>query len=280
MDPNPDVQEPTTTPAPETNQPVVGTPVETTTVIETQTIAMTEPAPVMAPSPVFSEPVAPVQPPVQSVAQSPVFGSTPQPTMVANSAPMSASKISKKMIIIIAAAVAGLIAIGITVWLLFFNGIPLTKYTNTDGGYSIMVPTSYTKEENGSEATFTKPGTTDENKSLVQVNSTSIPSGYRDEYIKMIDTQFTESSFKSGGSFIGSEETSNIKIEKSTKNGADIRIASGNLLDDKKSIKGTFRIGLIIDKEKAFTVIIGAQSTEKDLTTSSARIIDSLTVLK
>ena len=191
MDTNPDMQEPTTTPdpVPQATQPLVENPPVATPVVEPQPVVMAAPALEMAQSPVVVEPIATVQQPaqpIQPMAQSPVFNSAPQPTMVTNNMPTTTSKKSKKMIIIIAAAVAGLIGIGIAVWLLFLNGIPLTKYTNTEGSYSIMVPTSYAKEENGPEATFTKSGTTSDNESYVKINGIDIPSGFRDALIKEI----------------------------------------------------------------------------------------------
>ena len=75
-------------------------------------------------------------------------------------------------------------------------------------------------------------------------------------------------------------DATNVKIEKSTKNGMDIRIASGNFVDNKKAVKGNFYFAVVFGDKKAYQIAIKADVSESILATSAARITDSLTVLK
>ena len=93
-----------------------------------------------------------------------------------------------------------------------------------------------------------------------------------------MDEQFNKEAFQTGGLIMGSQTTANVTFEKSTKNGSEVRVATGDILNDDKSVKATFLIGFLVNDSKAISVKIGADSTEPGLKASAARIFGSLEI--
>lgn len=238
--------------------------------------------PVTIATPQFSQ--APQVTPQPIASSSEAFGSVPsQPSF---GQPMTDNlvgqqpkkKFPTKLFIIIGAALVGVIGIGVTLWLLFFNGIPLMQYSNSEGGYSILVPSEYTKEESGSDVDFQKKGTSENDKSSITIKVSDVSDGSKDQFIELIDSRFNKEAFESGGSIIGSERTSNVIFNKTIKNGMDVRTVSGDAIETDGAPKGTFRLLIMISDKKVYMIMIAAHKTEPGLASSASRITDSFTV--
>ncbi|MEI6228940.1 MAG: hypothetical protein WCP11_02885 [Candidatus Saccharibacteria bacterium] len=231
----------------------------------------------------FSEQSTMPENPVINTTTQPLASDSPQPLPlqpIVASGPVAPNKINKKIIILVAATI-GLIGIGITLWFLFFNGISLTKYDNTADGYSLMVPASYIKDEGISSASFRKPDKNsnilDDKRSLVQVAFSKNSIG-KEALTTQLDTIFNEKSFESGGMLVTSQTISDVKIEKSTKNGMAVRIAYGKIVAGDNMPSGVFRLATVVSETKVVTIAVQAFSTDQDLINASAKIIDSLEI--
>ena len=279
MEPNqnvPDLTQPV--PTEPVQQPVVSQPQPQVYAAPIQQPVMEPVQPVMQPTPQAFAPAPAVQPVVQPqpMATSAVFGSSPQLVFtqpVVNNMPYQPKKSKVKLFIILGVVIAALVGIGITVWLLFFsNNISLTEYSNSD--YSILVPSSYKKTETGSNVSFDKPDTKAGFESKVAVSVTPVPEGYKQQFIDAMDQAFTEKAFSSGSQLTSFQDTSNVKVEKSTKNGMDYRLASGNIVVD-KVVAGSFKVAIFISDTKAYTVGVMAHSSEPGLAANASKIVDS-----
>jgi len=273
MDPNNNAPTPTTPDEPNV-QPIepVQQPVVT-------------PPPVFNPEPVVQSsvpPVSPVEQPPVNLNSQPAF-SAPQSAFTQPTASPVAYQPKKshmKLFVILGVALVSLVGIGVAVWMMFFNGIPLKQYSNSE--YSIMVPETYKKEESGSSVKFSKPepgdGKVNGRESNVAVSVIDISNDLRDEMVKYMNDNFTKEKITDKGAFGDGGGASDVSVVKSTKDGMDIITMSGNSLDDKKVIDGKFKMKIIIAEKKAYSILVGANPSDSSLSASADRIIDSFKI--
>jgi|GEM_PF-1875460 len=292
MEPNND------TPIPTTDEPNVQ-PVPEATPVNPNLQPAATPPPVFSPEPTVVQPyVSPVgpseQPPVnlgsQTTSPVSVFGTTPQPAtsepqptfaqLDANPIENQPKKSHMKLFVILGVILIALAGIGVAVWLLFFNGISLKQYSNSE--YSIMVPESYKKEGLDSYAKFSKPEPTDGKikgrESIVIVKVIDIPNDLRGEIVKYINDNFTKEKITDKGAFGDNSGASDVSVVKSTTDGMNILIISGNSLDYEKVVDGKFKMKIIIAKKKAYSILVGANPSDSGLLASADRIIDSFKI--
>ena len=245
-----------------------------------------QPVPVYAPQPISVTPQPVVAQPTmgpQPVASSTVFGSTPvtaapqqtfaQPAI--NTAVYKPKNPKIKLFIIIGAVVASLLGIGIAVWLMFFNGMPLMTYSNDD--FSILVPKdeAYKKEEIGSSVTFKKDGKDGDGDSSVTASVNETYGQSREDIIKLYERILTEDSLSSA--FTGNEEIKDFKFEKLKKDGMDVISISAKAMKDNK-YEGILKMKIFINDKKMYSVMVAAHNSESGLANSADKIIDSLKI--
>ncbi len=196
-----------------------------------------------------------------------------QPIMVSSQPDTQNKLMDKKKIklfIVFATLAAIFIGIVITVWVMFFNKTELTQYSNND--YSVMVPKSYTKDEVGSSVTFKKPNQDSTTQSQVTINVSDIPSSYKNEYIKQIDTEMTKESFSAALS--SNQEITDFKVDKSKKDELDVRVASCIVKKNNQTTE-IMTWAILVSSKKAYTITIEAHVSEPSLSNSASTIIGS-----
>lgn len=238
-----------------------------------------------------SAPEPPYQPYVpQQVEEAPsvsqqAYAPTPAPqpdSSSVNNVPVSLSikKSPKKLVIIIAAFVAGLVVLGVGAWLVITlfatSNITLKEYSNDE--YSLLVPESYTQDINATGATFVEPKAEKETESQLQVSTIGSIVGDRQQYIDTIDKTLTEESINKNINQEDSDKNiTNITIEKTTQNGNPTRIVTADMEENGKRV-GIFRYFVTFGDKKIYMIIIGAHTSDPGFMANTAKITDSFKI--
>lgn len=246
-------------------------------------------------APVMSE--APVQPaPTQYAAPQPQQPYVqPQPGPLHDETGMKPKKSHKKLVVLIAAIVAGLAVLGAGIWLAIsmMSSIPLKTYENES--YSILVPEGYEENISSGFATFTATSSSEVDgevsggsaeavtgllgrSSVVIIPVQTGPIGGSAEYLKMIDGQsdsdiFENDSFRESNTEL--RDTVRTSVDHS---GHEARKISAAVYRD-GVLSGHFMFYyLVADESTMYLVYIISQKDTPGLYRSAEKIIDSFTI--
>lgn len=215
-----------------------------------------------------TQPVAPV---LQSQPIQPV---EPVPLQTSIVAPVKKKNI--KLFVIIGAALLGLIAIGVAIWLFVFNSVPLREY---DGGsYTVLVPQSFTEKRTSyvkGIVTFVKnPDVSDKDRSsYVEISYNSYGSSMdgRNAAVEKID----ETYFNSEKPYFKNDiNKANVKIEKTTRNQDVLRIVTADIMQDEKVI-GKLNLTFKFTDKGMFSITTAALSEDSGLIGSVDNMVNS-----
>ena len=258
-----------------------------------------EPAPVAAPVadvvPPAPQPVQPQQP-----AQPQPFGAAPQPGATpdvnqppvqpqafgAGPTPLPPQKSNNKLIILIASIVGGLLLIGGGVWAILtfmVGGIKLETYQGE--GYSVLVPSEYTKKESGDTISYEserKKGKNDKDVySTMSVSSTDMPAGTtKDQVVEMYDKLFSEETFTQSVSSASPDGAGvkDFKSEEITHQGHTARKYTATAEQDGQEV-GKFTMIVVFGEKKLYMLVVAAHSDiEPGFRKSVDKIINSFKI--
>lgn len=263
--------EPQPSVAPETAAPV---PVAEPQVAPASPVDPVQP---VAPQPFPSSPAAqdegavpPQQPPVGGPA---VFGTGPAPAPAKN---------NNKLITLIVAAVGGLVAIGLIVWVLFafvFNSIALESYKGDN--YSVLVPKEYEKEESASSVAFKEPDADSDEQSQMMVTSIPIKDALtvmsKADMIKLYDDAFSEDNLSESSGFSSSNTITNFTKDETEYQGFDARKISFDVEKDGKR-SGSGHVLLVFADDAFYAVVVAAHTSDPALGKAAEKILNSLEI--
>ena len=238
-------------------------------------------------------PVTPQQPPQPASGVPPVVppapGGQPQafaPGAASTPAP-SGPKIPKKLIMLGAAVIGGLVAIGLIVWALFafvFNsGVALEEHTGDN--FTVLVPETFEKgEERQGMTVFTAPEAEDAEegatRSTVQVGEMSLSAVTalmsKEDLIKSYDESFTEDKINDAVNS-DSDEVRNFKKSDDDYQGFEARRISFDGYKDDKKVGNVHMLMVFGEKSLYMVQVMSGEDTPK-LEKSANKIIDSLKI--
>lgn len=169
---------------------------------------------------------------------------------------------------------AGVALLGVGAWLLYtnvFGAIPLKTYQGE--GYSVLVPRDYEEESTSSAVTFSEPEAERDTKSMVSVSKLDVPSEYRDQYIKMLESSLNEDSLTSTVQSSAST-VKDFKSEEITHNGIEGRKLTATAVKDDKRV-GDFTMMILYDEDAFYYVIVAAHESDPALARATDKIISS-----
>lgn len=257
--------------------------------VEAPMVDVAQPAPQPAQPQQPMQPAQPMQP--QAFGAAPDMNQ-PQPPMQPQGFGMGPAvavppqKSNNKLIILIVSIVAGLLLIGGGVWAILtfmVGGIKLETYKGD--GYSVLVPSEYTKKESGGTISYEsekKKGKNDKDVySTMSVSSTDMPTTMsKDQIVEMYDKLFSEDSFTQSVSAASPDGAGikDFKSEKITHQGHTARKYTATAQQDGQKV-GEFTMLVVFGDKKLYVLVLAAHSDiEPGFRKSVDKIINSFKV--
>ena len=193
---------------------------------------------------------------------------------------LSQSSTRTKLFLIVGAII--LVIMGVIVALgLFFGGSTLTKYTNSEEGYSILVPTAYTTIGSGKDVQFFKSGTENNTDSsfirIVTNTIVNVDNLTDDALVAEIDSNIQTAVDKTNSASETNGIGNNMIISKSNSSDLTIWTQTADLLVDGKTA-GQYQKITYLSGMKMYSVEITSYNSESILQDNMTKIIDSFTV--
>ncbi|OYX53791.1 hypothetical protein B7Y92_01730 [Candidatus Saccharibacteria bacterium 32-50-13] len=180
------------------------------------------------------------------------------------------------------AAVGGLVAIGLIVWVLFafvFNSIALESYKGDN--YSVLVPKEYEKEESASSVAFKEPDADSDEQSQMMVTSIPIKDALtvmsRADMVKLYDDAFSEDNLTDSSGFSSSNAIANFTKDETEYQGFDARKITFDVEKDGKR-SGSGHILVVFGDEAFYAVVVAAHTSDPALERAAGKILNSLEI--